>query len=707
MEAMIDSAFVRLCVDAHVDRLPETRSDVQTLCQYFGMPQIDEYSVWGVAKELQKRAIECFQSGHNQARVLIEQIQNDLIYDYVLDQKPIDPYFAVLDHLKDALTGYVNTHDVPKNSEIEGDWKAALDNARDSTLVHDWTEHSLRERAHERVFHVAWAGRHLRTLNVKIIRGNNAVSLDEESDLKVANLIDETVRRLGGLNVAHRLFEQISNLYNMAQERYHTVRNVSMMGGSDVQVPIGYLMLLAEKHSNSRPRCVIPDQEWQTLCQLTTDYVALLNVQPYYPLVRNFIDPRDLARLIQEMAVYDSMFTLPQLRGSDLAGLIYGTLDGLDFDKEFKGGWSINEVVRVIETLVYLSKDTRGPVIFDRRRLQRLLPTVDHLTLQSILDDVLSHASGEVNKGYCQPLQVQSTAGHRTVITFPYRPLIMCGSRSYFWMDRSLCTPNCLEALFTPLRAVVRDFDAEQVGPAIERYLSQKFHRAGITCRSGTYAVGRQRRECDLIIESDDVILLFEIKKKPLTSRSRFGFDIDILTDLGGSVIAAINQSGWHEHELRKNGYIDLTNKDGDSYRLELRGRHVERIAVSLLDFGAFQDRLFINAFLNGIRPAKFRPVNSTDRDKLEKFNASIEELNQQIILLEGLGVDVKRPFFHCWFLSVPQILVVLDGVSGAEEFKKALWRTRHFSSGTSDFYHQHAYLTQLLAMPPDTTSTA
>jgi len=71
--------------------------------------------------------------------------------------------------------------------------------------------------------------------------------------------------------------------------------------------------------------------------------------------------------------------------------------------------------------------------------------------------------------------------------------------------------------------------------------------------------------------------------------------------------------------------------------------------------------------------------------------------LNQELYNVRGKP-ERWRPFFNCWFLSVPQVLLLLDGILGAGQFADELRRTRSFTMGTRDFYYEYAYTKRLAA---------
>lgn len=168
-----------------------------------------------------------------------------------------------------------------------------------------------------------------------------------------------------------------------------------------------------------------------------------------------------------------------------------------------------------------------------------------------------------------------------------------------------------------------------------------------------------------------------------------------MLLDLANSLLAAQVQAGWHEVRLRKHEFIELDDK-GTKARLELKGREVERIAISLMQFGSFQDRILLKQFLEATLHAGFTPNDPSLQNEFSKFNVLLAELREQVAALHPRETGVNQPFFHCWFLSVPQLLVLLDGVDGAEQFRQfrqALWKTRTLATGTSDFYFDSAFM--------------
>jgi hypothetical protein len=636
-----------------------------------------------------------FASGHQGVWRRCKVLQAELIQRHVIEDEAMDPYFGVLERIMDAVRG----RGAP-NEEIRGDWEVAIRHASDHVKLQEWGTAVVREKTHTREFEVARAARRLRALGYAISYDNGKLGLPAQDDERLVADIERRVAAIGGINVARRAFKAILPAYDSRQERYHLIRHTSSTGGGQAEIPFGYLLLLAAKHAFAKRRGSDTDANWGQLLRLAVDYAAVLDVQNYVPNLWLHMDAAALLRYLQETAVADTLFRIPQMCGGDAVRLIPGVLQGLDPDRKYGGGWSINDVLAVTGALLELSRDCRGPLPISRRTLRRACPDCDPKVLEVVLDEVLSHPASGTNRGFSRPsdapikgIPAREDAGH----DFFLRPLLRQGGRDVILLDRSACVGAFLEALLTPLRAEHRNFDDRQVGPAIERFLRSEFDARRIPTLTGCYSLDGRAGECDLIVETAEHILLFEIKKKPLTRRAQAGSDAHLLLDLANSLLAAQVQAGWHEVLLRRHGFLDLTH-EGTTVRLELKGRGIERVAVSLLDYGSFQDRVFSKQFLEGTMNAVFAVNEPMLRKGFDELNKSLEAVREQIRELYPNQVTINQPFFHCWFLNVPQLLILLDGVEGAEAFRRELWRTRHIVTGSSNFYRDYAHMCRIAA---------
>lgn len=55
-----------------------------------------------------------------------------------------------------------------------------------------------------------------------------------------------------------------------------------------------------------------------------------------------------------------------------------------------------------------------------------------------------------------------------------------------------------------------------------------------------------------------------------------------------------------------------------------------------------------------------------------------------------------KHPFFDCWFMSLPQLLEVINLSSDNNSFYEILRKTKHVSLNTLDWYREFDIATHL-----------
>ena len=687
----MDLKFFRQIVDSAEPGIAACESDLRRLYEYVELKDQGFYALNAVSGALYARIKNCFSSGHSSVWRACKSIRKDLIREHILLGVPLDPYFEVLDRLQDA----VSTEDDPR-AEITGDWNQAIQGALDHIHISSWGKLD-RRRLHTRDFQVAEAARFLRDKGFAIHLESGRLNLEEAAETRLVKTIENLVASIGGINLARRIFNEISPNYDAVQQRYHVVRSISATGGGLPQIPWGYLIQLAVKHAQGRKPLKNTDDRWKRLCTLSQAYAAVIDVQPYVPTFYGTMNAVDLLPNLQEIAVYDTLFRIPQIRPADIEKIARGILDWLDMGMSRKAGWSIDQVLEIIDCLLKLGRDVRGPIFVAESDIQQSCSHIPCDIVMLILNDVLSHPLSGANQNFSYPTDAPTledpnlkNAGHN----FFLHPLLKIANRKFVLLDCSACAPAFLEALLTPLRQEVEKLD-EKIGMATERFIEAEFASHGISSCNGDYIADNQCGECDLVIEASETVIFFEMKKKPLTRLARAGSDAHLMVDLANSLLSAQVQAGWHEVRLRHHGHLDLKCNKA-STRINLNGRQVERVAISLFDFGSFQDRILLKQFLEATMYATFTTSTQKLNKKFSEINGALADIRKQIAALYPGQATIKQPFFNCWFISLPCLLILLDGVTDVDGFKTSLWSCRHMITGSSDLYFDLSYKRQL-----------
>lgn len=446
--------------------------------------------------------------------------------------------------------------------DIEGNWQAAIRYASDHLRLRNWDASATREKTYSREYEVARAAKRLSDRGYILQREGHYLSLEASSEAALVAALEAAIAEIGGLNVARRSFKKIAPLYSAIQERYHLVKRPSMMGGGQPQIPFGYVLLLAAKYYLEKKPLKDTDANWIGMLRLACDYAAIFDVQEYAPSAFRQMDAYAFIPYLREVALFDTLFRIPQIRASDVETITRGILSDLDFDQKRGDGWSLNDALAVVQTIISTATAKHGPCWFDVAGIRSARPDLSVETVSAVFTQVLSHPPTGANERFSKPTDAPTDGpdGRAEGHTFYTRPLLSRDGETYCLIDRAMCSATFLEAILGALRLWDKKLD-ERLGGTIEAFLRSTFHGHQIATVSGDYDVDGEHGECDIVVETSDVIVFFEIKKKPFTRRAQAGSDAHVLLDLADSVVAAQAQAGWHEVRLRKQGYLDLDDK--------------------------------------------------------------------------------------------------------------------------------------------------
>jgi len=644
--------------------------------------------------------------------IYLWRLRDQVIIRYILDDQPLQPYLSILNRILDEIK--MADQILPLESEEE--WRIAIRNVKDYNAICREIyplDIEYLKQGFPRQFWVASSAKVLRNYGSKLEVKDGKICIEESEQEKIARFIEDDIQSIGGREIARRLFSLIQNWYDPEQERYHLVRRLKPYNNKNTkpEIPIGYLLNLCVKHLEKSPiLSPNPQENWERMVELATSFTSVLDVQPYNSFQLDFKTLDNLSEFLQEIAVYDSIFCLNQLRPSDVPRILRGLFSLINVDDinkiQEQLGWIPEQAILVAEAILNIDVDKLSPIIFTKEQLKYHLPDLDTTVFDKILD-IYCHSHNQANSKYKIPTDFRDKK-----YTFFLKPLLKLDSGEYVLMDRSWCSPAFYEALVDTLKKIkIPPHIHDKMGDYLEIFVKKQLETLKIKYSYGHYPVdspqykpSRPQGECDIIIESDDTIIFIEIKKKPLTNNAKGGCDAAIFADLAGSLLDTQFQLGWHEIIIRSQGYLELTpNKEpNNKYRLELKGRSIERVTLTLLDFGGFQDRNLLYQFLQLMLSTSSidAPDSANAKEVIDKseINKTLPKFLKQHEDLKSLNPRQEQfPFYDCWFLSLPQFLILIDDLSEKKSIKKLLDKTKYISTNSLNFYFEYATAKKLL----------
>ncbi|MBP0613957.1 hypothetical protein J8J42_13005 [Chryseobacterium sp. cx-311] len=633
---------------------------------------------------------------NNISRRAFLKLQSDLVYRYVLyNENPVE-YLKVLKVIQDSCR-----HDEDYLSPFSNtsDWEKAIVNAKNynafSSSTFSTKLESLR-KDYPKDFDIATSVKRLidKGCKVEIIDSNFHIVSGFEA---IVEEINEKVKTIGGVVLAQSLFNHLNNhkKYSVRFERYFITREASGISFDQrPQIPYGFLLNLSLKHLHEKPKIKNLQTQLDEIVDLAIMISNSFGVQQYNFWEFHFQSGETVIQFYTDIVLWDTMFTIPQCRPSsalDICENLFSFISESDFQNAL--GFTRTDFLSVSAEVNKLATNVHSPTIVYHSSICKSLKQIDTSKIQTILD-LLSHQSN-INKKYNLPSDYTS-------IDFWKKPLMKLGATKFLLMNKSWCAPNYFEAIASALRtnykSLKRDLDYE-LGEQLEIYLQHKLRAKGITFTTGDYDVDGLHGECDLLIESEKAIILIEFKKKVLTGKAKSGVDTELLIDLSKSILDAQVQAGRTEIILREKGSITLTSKDRSTQTVNLNDRHIERVALTQLEFGGFHDRSIFKHLLTALLTHSYG-THSTDTKTIEKFEELkekqakwVEQYNKLCLIDTDYS---KHPFFDCWFMSLPQLLEVINLSSDNNSFYEILRKTKHVSLNTLDWYREFDIATHL-----------
>ncbi|NWC00822.1 hypothetical protein HX882_33655 [Pseudomonas gingeri] len=582
-------------------------------------------------------------------------------------------YIPVLDSIRDAAR-----YNLSKEAPTETDWggllKVIIENRRQISSFDGYGSSSLDEKFDT----FAWAYLRLTNYGVEFTEMDYSIYISERSFGFIQSEIERLCMAYGGNKLLVDIVHRLGKTFNNRSGRFMEYRHVSM-GITSVQaaLPLGYLFALGVKYTGSKG--LGEERYFNHLLALISDIIITFEIQPYFQFEAMHLDADVMIEFIKKNLLYDSLVGLPQIKASCASDLIKFLLSRFSGASYSSYGISLRDVARVGLALISLSR-TKQLTTVSTRDIS-IKAGVAEFKVSEVMERILSFNSGMVNADLEFPPS-------SLTINYYFKPAIKSGKR-YRILPKSIASLGSLNSVCDCISRPDGKWSNPKdsgLGYAIEDFLRGKINSKGLQMVYGERVGGEVHFEADLICETEERIYIFEMKKKGLTRQALSGDELHIFSDLAKSVLATHVQAMRIEKALKSGEIITLAH-DGVEQTISLNGRSVTRISVSLHDFGALQDKIVMQRILN---IAISSEVSHADVN-VDKF---LKEWREYSIELRRLArengeseVEGAHPFHDSLFMSVPQIVMVLDNSEGADDFFKNIRSFVCMGTGSRDTY--------------------
>ncbi|CAI1055920.1 hypothetical protein [Serratia quinivorans] len=612
-------------------------------------------------------------------------LQKKIIYEHVVNERPLNPYIAYVNVLLDGVRDNTKTKEQGNYSSIKwddiisvlGEIKETNMLMRASTNYEDiYAKHFDFSRSCARVIKKGFP----------IVEKEDVFYFDETYHHQLTLEIDRLAVSVGGCNILHAVFECVSNSYDSSQKRFHTFRSLSMGSNRPLPaIPWAYLIALGTKHSNSLGNSE-NESNIQELIELLTDIVSIFELQDYTPYESWYVDHHGLTRFLSDGIVFDNLFCIAQMHSGYVSEILDFLVNSAEFKNVRSHGFLIGKIYN--SSLALLNKSLEKQITDISFNVAKKTLNLGTKKSSVMINNLLLNQTPNKSLGF-PPKSTDIDNNFTQLIPF---------KENYLLLPRPLSAlaflNSTLNAIIAPDGERNKDNDA-MLGHVIERFIKDKLNHYSIAYRSGNFVSndGLVSGESDLTIETENSIIFIEIKKKGMTRLSMSGVDYSILSDLGGGLIHATSQCFKAERVLRCDGEINIEG----SPPLIYKSQRIFKIALTLYDYGSFQDRMTIRSILNNSLGATFKGSDAKIDKKLDNWKDHINELSEHIQKLKHFGQLDDEPFHSLFFMSTPQLLMILEDKVSSEGIDKALRTLSSVSHSTRDFYKEYSLSRNLM----------
>lgn len=526
-----------------------------------------------------------------------------------------------------------------------------------------------------------------RGFNIQCIDGY--IKADDAELTRLVTAIDYRVKKLGKQGFVS-FVSAIGKNYSKDEQRFFFHRRRQAMPTiQKPSPPHGYVFNLFCKNLNSSCKVKVRGQErlLGEIQDLSTHLATIIDMDKMSPWANINVGSENIIEKLTEWVLYPEIFYIPQIspmHGKKIFPRIFELIDNNTED-------SLSEIMKTSRVMEKIEDSIcqQGAISgeFTEEQIFRLCLEVDTAeNIKKILNSI-SRPAGEINKGYVSPFD----ANKSNIREFP---LIKTKTG---YVVANIATYNIAK-----YRALLRISDKynpktdEKLGIALEEFIKECFDKSNIKYHhSVKYSAPeyvkkitntkRDQGECDFVIESSEYIYLIEVKKKGLTKDSQSGNGLHLLLDIALSFLKSINQLTIAEIILLNEGRISYL---GDEKAVELNGREIFKLAISLEDMASLQCDNIKSSLLRGLYNIRIDVNDDSANALADKINKSLDEFT--LLQAELMSKSEKYqhiPFHHVSYISTPQLLTLLGDVNNNDELSYNICSSNSVVYSLMDWY--------------------
>lgn len=500
-----------------------------------------------------------------------------------------------------------------------------------------------RERMHARAL------TSLTKIGCKHSLNSSGYSLENTSVIRAHKRAETRVQQIGGLEYLNTLLDcQKGAGYTFDGMFLHNRRTSTIGREREASVPFAYLYTLALKNISNFSRRSNKRELFLKSIRISQGLAGSFNVEPYSAYELNFQSDSFLGQAWDAL-IYDDLFSIPQWAPCSFEFMKNAFFESLEKLFDFEG------------TLASLTDDLLQAKIIGEVVSGSSLHQM-HLVSEKIIESY-TLPFGTLNSKVNGPI----TSGVRNCFL---RPFFETKDSKNFIHPKAIACRAYFERLFEILRnehlaltETKREFD-RLLGAALEDVTKATFKEFSMepSIKGKKYGSRSARREVDLLFCDDEVIIIVECKKKPLTNIAKKGDIVAYLRDLEQSFLHGFEQMLAFEKAIREKDSV----KFEDGVEVSLNGRKIIRIVLNLFDHGSLQNRMMtmpLIKMLPNINIYASEDADSETKDACNKIDSRVRKIRNHLVAIQEQVENPDRFLqdmaFSTFWISIDQLYML------------------------------------------------
>lgn len=517
--------------------------------------------------------------------------------------------------------------------------------------------------------------------------GPNGIEIESSVRTAMWEALRARIAIVGGEAIVSACMMHLARFYDQGFDRYVRSKPLSSRPiDRPPSPPIGLLLEFGLRALHFQATVDDRSMQQETL-QFATDLYAITELESYSIYAYGARTYDELVNAVNRVSINERIQDREQLPLEFGMDLLHGMLHPFSHVVVDGSGLTIGDMLALLGSCTRNITRTLGPGLLS---LEQLESTGLSETKLESATSAFVWKPFEANRTFEIPLESVPNSEEKPFYAHP---------SGWYYCDSRFITHPAYNALLRAMRNVDDQID-RKLGSVFESHVRHVLSSSGIQHLHGVHAtdiIPADAGDCDAVIETDEAIILFQIKKRDFSGEAKFGLGDELANDLAASLLFSQVQVRRSELALREHGALAIRCDDGSVQTIPLRDRNVERVSIVPWSFQPFHFRAMCTSALNLLAS-----LPSTDLPRFAALPPKLQKLVLEYLTQSGRLAHFvpdrqgfPDPFVH--FLDYGQFRTILKASNDSNSLERSITMASVADTRSFEWYAERQHLVRPL----------